>query len=232
MITTDINKLHFHYNDLSIELGIIATMMGYKEDVPLEILQIIENEIEVISSIDEFQGGFLIKEVKLLKTGFQLEVDKVHFNVGRTIWNLFEYSEQVALFVSTAGQIVSDRSKKLMKEGLLLEGYVADVIGSVVCEKVAAKVWERLQTICSLENLKVTNRYNPGYCNWDVIEQHSLFSLLPEGFCNIHINESALMLPTKSLSGLIGIGKDVEYRKNVCNHCNSVYCIYRNKKHY
>ncbi len=232
MVTTDTDKLNFCYKDLNIKPGVIAAMMGYEGDVPPEIYQVIEYEIEVISSIDEFQGGYLIKDVKLLKTNFQLEVDKIRFNVGGTIWNFFEHSEQIALFVSTAGQFISDRSKQLMKDGLLLEGYVADVIGSVMCEKVAAKVWEGVRAICSLENKKVTNRYNPGYCNWDVSEQHSLFSLLPEGFCGIRLNESALMLPTKSLSGLIGIGRDVVYRENICNHCNSVNCIYRNKKHY
>ena len=232
MVKAEIEKLNFRYKDLTITSEVISALMGYEENTPSEMEQIIEDGIEAIGSFDEFQGGYLIKDVKLLKSGYQLEIDKVRFNVGRTIWNFFEHSEQVALFVSTAGQLISNRSKQLTKEGLLLEGYVADVIGTVMCEKVAAKVLERLRTIFSLENKNVTNWYSPGGCDWDVIEQHSLFSLLPEGFCGIHLTESALMLPTKSVSGIIGIGKDVVYIKNACNYCNSVKCIYRNKKHY
>lgn len=231
-MTNDIEKFSFCYQDLNINPKIITSLLGYEKDIPVEMGQIVENEIETISSIDEFRGGYLIKDVKLLKTNSQLEIDNIYFNVGKTTWKFYENSEQVALLVSTAGEFISERSGQLMKEGLLLEGYVVDVIGSVICEKVAAKVLERVKLICSLENKKVTNWYSPGYCNWDVAEQHSLFSLLPEGFCGIRLNESALMLPTKSLSGFIGIGRDVVYRKNACNHCNSVHCIYRNRKHY
>ena len=232
MVTTDIDKLNFCYNDLNIKPEIIVNLMGYKDDIPAEMNQIIINEIEAISTIDELRGGYVIKDVKLLKANSQLEVDNVRFNVGNPTWKFYEHSEQVALIVSTAGEFISERSSQLMKDGLLLEGYIVDIIGSVICEKVAIRTWERVKAVCSLKNKNVTNRYYPGYCEWDVIEQHSLFSLLPENFCNIRLTESALMLPTKSVSGIIGIGKNVVYRENACKHCKKVDCIYRHKKHY
>ncbi|MDD4730263.1 MAG: vitamin B12 dependent-methionine synthase activation domain-containing protein [Dysgonamonadaceae bacterium] len=225
-------KLSFRYQDLNVKPEIIAALMGYKEDIPAEINEIIESELEVASTIEEFRGAYLIKDVKLLKTNSQLEVDNVRFNVGKPTWKFYEHSEQVALIVSTAGEFISKRSRQLMKDDLLLEGYVVDIIGSVICEKAAIRTWERVKAICSLENKKVTNRYYPGYCNWDIVEQHSLFSLLPENFCNIQLTESALMLPTKSVSGIIGIGPNVVYRENACSNCKRVDCIYRHKKHY
>jgi len=54
---------------------------------------------------------------------------------------------------------------------------------------------------------KITNRYSPGYCGWDVTEQHKLFQLMPENYCGIKLTPSALMDPVKSISGIIGIGK-------------------------
>ena len=231
-MTNDIEKFSFCYQDLNINPKIITSLMGYEKDIPVEMGQIVENEIETINSIDEFRGGYLIKDVKLLKTNSQLEIDNVYFNVGKTTLKFYENSEQVALLVSTAGEFISERSGQLMKEGLLLEGYVVDVIGSVICEKVAIKTWERVKEVSSLKNKKVTNRYYPGYCNWNIEEQHSLFSLLPKDFCNIHLTESALMIPTKSISAIVGIGKNVVYMKNPCSHCKNVDCIYRHKKHY
>jgi len=39
-----------------------------------------------------------------------------------------------------------------------------------------------------------------------------------------------LMNPIKSVSGLIGIGRDVKYSPYQCNLCDSKNCIYHNRK--
>jgi hypothetical protein len=78
--------------------------------------------------------------------------------------------------------------------------------------------------------LNITNRYSPGYCNWSVSEQKLLFSFLPDGFCGIKLNDSALMTPIKSISGIIGIGQNVKMNEYNCNHCGVKDCTYRSKK--
>ena len=113
-----------------------------------------------------------------------------------------------------------------MSSGELLEGYVVDIIGSIIVEKAMDTVQLELK---SMKN-QITNRYSPGYCEWNVEEQKKLFSLLPDNFCNISLNDSALMLPIKSVSGFIGIGKDVRYHEYSCEKCNRTNCIYANKK--
>ena len=57
---------------------------------------------------------------------------------------------------------------------------------------------DRLERYVAPEGLRITNSYSPGYCGWNVSEQHALFSLLPEGFCGVRLCESGLMLPIKS----------------------------------
>jgi hypothetical protein len=75
---------------------------------------------------------------------------------------------------------------------------------------------------------KITNRFSPGYCGWDVSEQHKLFQLLPGTYCGIRLSASALMDPEKSISGMIGIGKNVRHLPYTCNLCDMKDCIYRN----
>ena len=74
---------------------------------------------------------------------------------------------------------------------------------------------------------KITNRYSPGYCGWDVAEQHKLFQLIPDNFCGVRLNESSLMNPEKSVSGIIGIGENVKYNPYTCRICDMKDCIYR-----
>jgi cobalamin-dependent methionine synthase I len=74
---------------------------------------------------------------------------------------------------------------------------------------------------------KITNRYSPGYCGWDVAEQHKLFQLIPDNYCGIHLTPSALMDPVKSISGMIGIGENVRSNPYTCKMCDMKDCVYR-----
>ncbi|MEI6755003.1 MAG: vitamin B12 dependent-methionine synthase activation domain-containing protein [Paludibacter sp.] len=53
--------------------------------------------------------------------------------------------------------------------------------------------------------------YSPRHCSWHVREHKQLFSLFPEKPCGVGLNESSLMHPVKSVSGIIGLGKDIEF---------------------
>jgi hypothetical protein len=53
---------------------------------------------------------------------------------------------------------------------------------------------------------------------------------MPDNFCGIRLNVSALMDPEKSISGFIGIGKNVRYYPYTCGLCDMQDCIYRKLK--
>jgi len=117
-----------------------------------------------------------------------------------------------------------------MKDGDLLTGYIYDVIGSEVVETATDLMQNNLKETMSAEGIKITNRYSPGYCGWDVAEQHKLFLLLTDNYCGIKLNDSALMNPEKSVSGFIGIGENVRYNPYTCRLCDMKDCIYRKVK--
>jgi hypothetical protein len=121
-------------------------------------------------------------------------------------------------------------SRRSMKEGDLLRGYVYDVIGSEVVENAVDRMQGELKKTAAAEGQMITNRFSPGYCGWDVAEQHKLFSFFKNNFCAITLTDSALMDPVKSVSGLIGIGRDVNYISYQCHICDNKNCIYRNRK--
>jgi hypothetical protein len=82
--------------------------------------------------------------------------------------NNLKNSELLALFICTAGEEVSHRSKELMRPETSLEGYVTDLVGSLLAEGAMDILQERLRNEMESKGLKITNRYSPGYCNWDV----------------------------------------------------------------
>jgi hypothetical protein len=114
-----------------------------------------------------------------------------------------------------------------MSEGDPLTGYIYDIIGSIVVDAAADMMQSELEKTILSAGKKITNRYSPGYCGWDVSEQHKLFRLFPDNFCGIRLTDSALMDPVKSISGIIGIGEEVRYNNYRCSLCDMKECAYR-----
>ena len=88
--------------------------------------------------------------------------------------------------------------------------YIADSLGSIIAEKTADCMEVALAEYIREKNWKHTNRYSPGYCGWHVSEQQKLFPLFPVAApCGIRLTDSSLMVPIKSVSGVIGTGTNV-----------------------
>ncbi len=224
----------FHYNispeQVVINPASLAKLMGLEtNNIPEPYLGLINQEIELIRRYKNIQGGYhIFDKTHIDDHNNVIVIDDILFHPGRHVVRYLKGSQSLALFVCTAGKEISMRSRQLMAEGNLLEGYVADLTGSLLVETAMNWVHDTLRHNMEKKGLKITNRYSPGYCNWDVAEQHLLFTLLPENFCGITLSESALMSPIKSVSGIIGIGKNVRHHQYGCSACPDVGCIFRN----
>ena len=187
-----------------------------------------KNVFAALPEICEIRGGYIVfdnveidySEGKILLNG--KEIFPQH-----KICIYLKKSEKIGVFICSAGEKFSILSKKANLEGDYLKGYIIDTFGSIIAERTADFIHNEIKQIAEKADLKVTNRYSPGYCNWNLSNQRELFSLLPENFCNISLTDSMLMLPIKSVSGIIGIGKNVKYLDYKCRTCNDKNCVYR-----
>lgn len=229
----DTRKFLFKYSELEIRRDSLISMMGYSEDtVPLMISELIDEVLHQGNELCHIEGGYRITDVIYWdKNKFNLHLENVPLDIHKVIFQQIKKSKSIVIFVCTAGKTITDRSKEFMNEGDLLKGYVYDLFGSIVVESAMDSIQESLQKDMNSLGLKITNRYSPGYCGWGVVEQKKLFNLLPERFCNIELTESCLMQPTKSVSGIIGIGESVKYNQYTCNICDSSNCLYKNMRH-
>ena len=181
---------------------------------------------EVLSLIVEIQT-FLQARFAFVTT----DIQPLHrFHPGPIINNQLKGSEALCWFVATAGQEFEVFQHRLTQEGDIVRIYLANEIGSIIAEKTADRMEELLQEQLTPKGLYRTNRYSPGYCGWPVSEQPILFDLFrPKGSehnsvfsptpCDIHLTDSCLMIPIKSVSGVIGIGHNVHKREYTCNYC-------------
>jgi len=206
--------------------------MGYLPGTAPAPVTILINEItEELLPLGDIRAEYRIfKEISLRHEEKSLQVEGVVFNIKPIIYRQIKEAEEAALLISTAGPVIGEKSRNSMKSGDMLKGYVYDVIGSEVVEAAADMMQEELRKSMAAHGKGITNRFSPGYCGWDVAEQHKLFSFFKDNFCGITLTESALMNPIKSVSGLIGIGEHVRYAPYQCHLCDDKNCIYRNRK--
>jgi len=219
------------YRDLTINPHDAAPLLGYEKMLPDDILAIVEEVMDETSGCFNICGGYQIFDrVDFIDDGYQIRIANTDFAVQKIVYHQLKRSGQIAVFVCTAGEGVSEWSKQMMAANEPLKGFIADILGSVVVETAIDFIQKKLSDEMQQMGLKITNRYSPGYCGWLTQEQHKLFGLFPEGICGIRLTGSALMQPVKSVSGFIGIGDRVRFNPYTCQICDAAFCVYRNKK--
>lgn len=223
-----IKEFQYSFNDLGIVNSDIEELLGFEEGViPEPFPELIASALSYAPSICNIKGGFKIFNHDEVGIDNQsIRICDQFFNPSKIIITQFIKASSFALFICTAGIEISQHAKEVSKNGDPLLSYVFDVIGSVTVEKATDKIQKSLETECQKMGLHISDRFSPGYCEWSVAEQQKLFSLMPENFCGVSLSASSLMLPIKSVSGIIAIGTDMEQKGYQCHWCTEKNCIY------
>jgi len=222
----------FEFKDLNLTVSQIESVIGFNEGDDREFVnRLIEEILEESGKIAEIKAEYRIfNSVDFDNDNKSVTINDVVFDIKKIVFGQIKKSDSVALFLCTAGSEIGIRSRQAMRERDMLRGYIFDVIGSEVVEAAADLMQAALEKSAMASGTKITNRYSPGYCGWDVAEQHKLFQLTPDNYCGIKLTDSALMDPEKSVSGIIGIGRNVKSNPYTCRICDMKDCIYRKVK--
>jgi len=225
----------------SEEFTLSKNNINIKKENILKSLQVPlgHNDPYVESIIDSFitqslticspRCQYVIIETPVFKNNIEMEVGGQNFMLDKIVLSAVKKSSHIAFFIGTAGNEIEQFSKQLMREGNPLEGLIVNLIGSEIAEEVADFIHKKIGNNMALQGMNITNRYSPGYCNWSVSDQQKLFNLFEGKTSGIQLTESSLMIPIKSVSGIIGVGVNVKNRSYSCSVCNTEFCIYRDK---
>jgi hypothetical protein len=224
-----IHEISYSFGELTIDIEYLSSMLGFSDgDLPEPFGEYIEQAIHEAESLCDIRGAFRIsKNSEFSANNSHILIDGLEFGIGKTVAKELRNTTSVALFICTAGEGISRRSQDLLSGDDPVLGYVFDLLGSMVVESATDKLQVEIKQMAFSEGLAITNRYSPGYCNWNVADQHRLFSFFQENCCGIRLTDSALMHPIKSVSGIIGLGTNVSFREYTCNLCNQVECFHR-----
>ncbi|MDR2138225.1 MAG: hypothetical protein LBP50_01550 [Tannerella sp.] len=144
-----------------------------------------------------------------------------------TITPLLEHAVRFAVFAATAGREFEQLQQHHKAGGDMLLIYLLDVMGTLLVEKTGDHMEKKLEA--DYPDMLHTKRFSPGYCNWHLTEQRKIFALLGQQPCGITLSDVCLMTPIKSISGIIGLGREVRPGPYACQYCELETCYKRKK---
>lgn len=220
------------FDELHISMSDIYMQMGYDTAAPDEdIARMVEDMVSNIRTWLKACFVFFVTYGTIDHEHSAVEVStsgsKTVFSCSPIITRQLKGAEACALFIATAGteyqQFIDDCADDI------LQTFIADAIGSVIAEACGDRMEETLQEQINKLNWNRTNRFSPGYCGWHVKEQQKLFPLFNGKTAGVALTDSSLMMPIKSISGIIGLGPDVRYLQYTCGICTQENCYKRRK---
>ncbi|MCP5063623.1 MAG: hypothetical protein GY936_14345 [Ignavibacteriae bacterium] len=227
----EVKEYNLTYDQVNVNLQNVISEMGYPNGIaPPEIIEIVEKQYKKSKEYVDLRCGFVrVDHGHISVEGNLVHLENVTFRTEKIVSVPLTQMKEAMLFVVTIGHEFDEWSRSTFNSGDPLAGFIIDLLGSELAESTADWIENKIVSIVRIENKKCSNRYSPGYCGWDVSEQHKLFSFFPEDFCGISLTKTALMKPHKSVSGIIGIGEDIIRREYPCDVCNISHC-YKNRK--
>ncbi len=111
---------------------------------------------------------------------------------------------RAVVFAATVGPAVEAWGRGLMDSGEMTRGLLADAFASSAAIALGLEVEKIAGRRLAEEGLTATRRYAPGYGDWDLADQGPLLSLIDASRIGIALTEEHLMIPAKSITGIIG----------------------------
>ena len=195
-------------------------------------------EIEMIKKVEEtFSHIEKWIQPKSVQGIFDLEKDGRITKLKNTLCTieskdlarLLQNCDRGIIIAATLGinvdQEIMNRQRKSMLDAVVLDACCSVIIDKV-CDDIEAQLMLQLK-----ENEFLTMRFSPGYGDVPLEVSSNILSILNAnkriGLMQIN---SGMLVPTKSITAIIGISHERENRQKNCGTCNLVKsCMYRKR---
>ncbi len=217
--------------DLPVERGAVLALLG----IPPGTL--------LTDRLERLYDHAVGKLAPLLKpTGVYVEVERQEFAAifageGRNaaknpLAAIYPRAEHLALFAVTLGERASAAVAECFQGADFALGYALDAMASVAADEASALAERAFADALRARGWDTPDgavlRYSPGYCGWDVSGQRALFARLRPESIGLTLNDSCLMRPLKSVSGVLVAGPRAIHRFpptfDFCERCEERTC--------
>jgi hypothetical protein len=212
--------------DIQIDREEVLRYLGYRAGHKAEprISSLVDRHTRSAYPLIEPQYSYVIRDVEHVEWD-RVFIEDVVFE-SRIIAQLMQRCQKAAIFAVTIGGLLERKARRLAEKGQILEAAIVDAVGSEAAEAAAAAVQNRVRDIADAWGLGISNRFSPGYCDWDISQQEMVFRALNGRSTGVTLTKNCLMVPRKSVSGVIGMGTDASELEiwSPCKSCKRGNC--------
>jgi hypothetical protein len=218
-----------HPEKLIVTLAEIGRALGYGDKtMPEHFSDMIGDIFARLQSVCGIQCGYRLLDIRIAAgPGGGIYAGETLFGTSSIVTSQLKDADTAAVFACTIGPAMEQWRRTLELDSDEVRALLVDAVASAAVEAATGLLHDHIQAKMRERGLNVTNRFSPGYCGWPVTDQQALFSRFPKRFCDITLTESSLMIPMKSVSGIIGIGARAARKDYPCSRCEREFCMYR-----
>ncbi len=182
----------------------------------------------------------LLKEksnpIAIVKECSRSDFNKIYRGEGENVADsplpqIVEDAEKLHLFAVTIGENITKEINEHFVKNEFPIGSFIDSGASLTADNIVGILESQVQD--AFTSRSSTLAYSPGYCGWHVSGQKKLFKFLKPDKIGITLNDSYLMTPLKSVSGVLVSGpSDIHIFDNnysFCDDCTTYSCKIRMK---
>jgi len=114
------------------------------------------------------------------------------------------------LAVYTIGPALESRARRYNEQGQFTRSFLLDAVGTVALEALADRLHQHISAGCAPQGLHLGCSFSPGQDDWPLEEQRALFALLHPEQIGVRLNEQEVMVPLKSVSEAVPLGREGE----------------------
>lgn len=226
MVTEEFES-EISWGELSLDFEDIYLSMGRNYSPDSYTSKSIDLLINSLKKICRPHMYYTFRKAKFSKKNCIIAGD-TELQTGSIITPYLVDSDYFVVFVVTAGNDFQCFQNEVKQSGDIYKEFLLDSIGTGIVEASVRFLCKKIEKEISTLDYGISFPYSPGYCGWHVSQQQALFSMLPPEPCGVHLNNSSLMYPIKSVSGIIAVGKNVKKQKYGCELCRKIDC-YKNR---
>ncbi|HWQ80335.1 MAG TPA: ASKHA domain-containing protein [Anaerovoracaceae bacterium] len=219
----------FDEAELAIEQDEIVKLLGYKDRLPQEdVLELIREEVNRSGEYLEPVSYYEDIEIERIENNRVLLKNQVVFE-GEFIAGKLKGCSRITAVIATVGSKVTERVQEAFDQDDYLRGMVIDNIGLAALGHLNRLFWIRMGEAIRGTDQGITQTLSPGDTDWDLWEETKIFNCFGDGFNQVSLTESCLMLPEKSTAQVYGFGKGIGIARqgHICAECSMRHCFYR-----
>lgn len=149
---------------------------------------------------------------------------------GVAIPHFLPEAKTLFVAVTTIGPDLENKVTELFKGGQRLKGLIFDAMGTASSENMRFTISDIVKKEAAVRGFVASSPVSPGGISWPITEQFKIFKVAPAAEIGVRLTETAMMVPRKSTSMVMGMGENMPTWSATerCNRCpNGANCPYR-----